>query len=99
MQSCGCAKEDTTELAMQDIFSRMIGSLATHMQDGFACLANLALRRCAVTPGWAEASHSLNSFALPSHDHKRQADTTTTTTTTFIYHLFHLHTTCYLPLF
>lgn len=29
---------------MQDIFARMIGSLATHMQDGFACLANLALR-------------------------------------------------------
>ena len=31
MQSCSYAKEDT-ELAMQDIFSRMIGSLATHMQ-------------------------------------------------------------------
>lgn len=26
------------------IFSHVIGSLATHMQDGFACLANLALR-------------------------------------------------------
>ena len=29
---------------MQDIFSHMIGPQPTHMQDGFACLANLALR-------------------------------------------------------
>jgi len=78
---------------MQDIFSHMIGSLATHMRDGFACLANLALR----CDPWLvkPLTHSAPSLASPFHDHK--ADTTTTTT--FIYHLFHLHNTCYLPLF
>jgi hypothetical protein len=85
MHPCSCAKQH--QPCMQDIFSHLIGSLAAHMQDALAP-GQLGTAQWPLASELDTLTRLLRFLTITSDK----------LTTTFIYHLFHLHHTCYLSL-